>query len=873
MAFPHRYNNSTGRGSIDNDADSFSKSYSPFLKPHRSRPGSLPSPTSPDHGIGLDESNIISPAPQRQFHTTNITTAKGIRDREGSFSGNLLGGFPPPTNNEPWHQMSLSRQAPHQHQHQQGSSMFLPPPAVTSYAYAQTKSLYETQRSPLYSIQQKVKAYTAELQSLLDAQSAGLLKASQSAGVRGNDGDGRGSSLERLPSWDGGVTSSVLSPKKKPQVSLVAARHGILQAMIALANVKESEEGVYSAEEAERLKNISQVEGWERQKQELSEGIRHAKEGDEARRIVELRKEREAVELEIRQVEAHLRKLNSHHSSLLSKISTMESALSSKSSSYKSSLATITASESRFFSALPSNIRSPQLAIESWKAEADALRMKREQARDEVNALREGVIDWEEAVILISNFEKNLRMQMNPARKSAGTSGSKSLQLGKTSKSSRKDSQSLFGMSSMVSSQNPHGDVLPSSRSTYLNKNKSQIISSSSPNSGSASMVQGQGQGQGNSKRNPGLKRFDSLLNESDHEDGSVPEHLFSRAPSGFLPPRPQELQQQPESLEQKILVAIEDVLEKLEDKVANAESKNWNLLVCCLAAEAQAFREAREIILRRLAEMEQQERMKKQEEEARHHTQGLLSDNDDMELKSKFGRMEIGKGKQGGGGAGAGGVIGTGIDYANMAGFDDGHTPNWDSTTRDFGTNLDAILEDNKPEFFPKDLDASSGHGGGGHTTSSSISPKTPSRRNSTSGRSRNVRKIKHGTSIDEDGNAWDREGGGFDGGIDEDDSSTIRGASSMQFLKGPTVGQVMRGQGTSASVTHAPSGISIGLGTWGRLKKAGMGEHIHSGASSGWDSDPGVRGSSSGAGGGGGGETRPTGGGNDGEENLIIG
>ena len=541
----------------------------------------------------------------------------------------------------------------------------------------------------------------------------------------------------------------------------------------------------------------------------------------------------------------------------------MESALSNKSSSYKNSLTAITASESRFFSALPSNIRSPQLAIESWRAEADALRMKKEQARDEVNALREGVIDWEEAVVLISNFEKNLRRQMNPGGKPAGTSGSKSMQLGKTSKT-RKDNQSLFGMSSMVSSQNPHGDPHPS-RSTYLNKNKSQIISSSSPTSGSASVMQ-LGQGQGNSKRNSGLKRFDSLLNESDHEDGSVPEHLFSRAPSGFLPPRPQDQQQQahlPESLEQKILLAIEDVLEKLEDKVANAESKSWNLLVCCLAAEAQAFREAREIILRRLAEMDEQDRMKKEEAG---HTQGLLSDNDDMELKSKFGRMEIGKGKQQGGG---GGGVGTGIDYGNMAGFEDGHTPNWDSTTHDFDTGLDAILEDNKPEFFSTNLDASSGQGG--HTTSSSISPKTPSRRNSTSGRSRNVRKIKHDTSIDEDGNEWDREDGGFDGGIDEDDSNTIRGASSMQFLKGPTVGQVMRGQGTSASVTHAPSGISIGLGTWGRLKKAGMSEHIHSGASSGWDSDPGVRGSS--GAGGGGGETRSTAGGNDGDENLIIG
>ena len=180
-------------------------------------------------------------------------------------------------------------------------SFFLPPAAVTSFAYGQTKSLYDMQRSPLYTLQQQVKALTAELQELLDAQSTGLLMASGHNTQVGSDGTASGKkemSKGGRSGWDGGVTSSVMTDRSRGnKISLTAARQGIIRAMYALAEVKGMEEEAYVAEETERQRNISQVQGWENKKMELEQGIKEVEEGEEARRVVEFRKEREAVEV------------------------------------------------------------------------------------------------------------------------------------------------------------------------------------------------------------------------------------------------------------------------------------------------------------------------------------------------------------------------------------------------------------------------------------------------------------------------------------------------------------------------------------------------------------------------------------------------
>ena len=71
---------------------------------------------------------------------------------------------------------------------------------------------------------------------------------------------------------------------RSPKISLRAARQGIIRAMHALSDVKSIEEEWYAMEEAERLKNISQMIEWKNRKKELEEGLKEGEEGEEGRK-------------------------------------------------------------------------------------------------------------------------------------------------------------------------------------------------------------------------------------------------------------------------------------------------------------------------------------------------------------------------------------------------------------------------------------------------------------------------------------------------------------------------------------------------------------------------------------------------------------
>jgi hypothetical protein len=47
----------------------------------------------------------------------------------------------------------------------------------------------------------------------------------------------------------------------------------------------------------------------------------------------------------------------------------------------------------------------------------------------------------------------------------------------------------------------------------------------------------------------------------------------------------------------QRLLAEMDLVLDRLDSKLDLAEDRNWNLLVCCIGAELEAFREGREVL------------------------------------------------------------------------------------------------------------------------------------------------------------------------------------------------------------------------------------------------------------------------------------
>ncbi|KAF8429026.1 hypothetical protein EV426DRAFT_583340 [Tirmania nivea] len=727
----------------------------------------------------------------------------------------------------------VSVQSPGTHYGPTGG-FFLPSP-VTSYAYAQTKSIYDMQRSPMYNLQQQVKALTVELQELLDAQSTGLLmehpyrspiikkelevmEASRNASKTGRSG------------WDGGVTYSVMPDRTRvgPKINLGAARQGIVKAIKALADVKSMEEGVYAMEEAERLKNIGQAEEWENKKMELEERIKEVEEGGEARRVVELRKEREDVEFEIRKVEVHLAALKSRYSNLQTRITGLESTLSSRSSSYRHSLSKISSLQTRFFSSLPTKFGSHEVAVDHWKAEAGAIREKKEQARLEHEALKNGVVHWEEALAIVRGFEEGLKRELasTAATTPSGRMEESSVVPLRRDNVRRNSTRGLF-TASIVTSPGAGGYSSPS---TFLgNRSKSMTAANSQLPTRSE-------------MEKPSLTRSDTLISNSDDEgQGEVPDDLYVQAsPKAKSRARGPSSQ---EGINQLILKGIEEVLQKLDEKVQLAESKNWRLLVCCLAAEAQAFREAREIMLKKM-HCESDNNQVQPILEKNEPKVGLFGDPEEgVGLKSKFGRMELG--------SKLGNAASRCTITERLGSKDTGHdsedvAQDW-GDIHDFGGVGLMDNEETRPFGIEMEMTPMQNHSLSQSSlqdsSSMSVSPKTPSQRGSLSSK---TRKLREGRRVQEgiegmDGSGWGREADGYgDEESEEDnDNATVKGSiheGNLQFLKGPTVGQVMRRQGSSGGgvpggsgmgmESSGPSGIALGLGAgWGRIRSPGLG------------------------------------------------
>jgi len=527
-------------------------------------------------------------------------------------------------------------------------------------------------------------------------------------------------------------------------------------------------------------------------------------------------------------VEAHLAALKSRHSKLQTRIAGLESTLSSRSSSYRHSLSKISSSQTKFFSSLPAKFGSHEVAVDHWKVEAEVIREKKEQARLEREALKEGVVYWEEALAIVHGFEADLKREMasTAATTPSGGMGGSSVTPLRRDNVSRNSARG-FGIASVVTSPGA-GDY--SSPSTFLG-NRSNSITAATPQPPAKP-----------GRQRPSLTRFDSLISNSDDEgQGEVPDDLYPQAsPKAKSRAR---RSSSPESMDQVILKGIEEVLHKLDEKVQLAESKNWRLLVCCLAAEAQAFREAREIMLKKIlcATYNNKAQPIPEKNELK---DGLFGDPEEgVGLKSKFGRMELG--------SKLGSVTSRHTVTERFGSRDSGHdsedvAQNW-GDIHDFGGVGLMDNEETRPFGIEMEMTPMQTHSLSQSSlqdsSSMSVSPKTPSQRGSLSGKTRKLRGGRRAREGVEgvDGSGWDREIDGYlgDDNDEDDDNATVKGSiheGNIQFLKGPTVGQVMRSQGSPGGEvpggsgmgmgSSGPSGIALGLGAgWGRIRSPELG------------------------------------------------
>ncbi|PGH10315.1 hypothetical protein GX51_00072 [Blastomyces parvus] len=352
-------------------------------------------------------------------------------------------------------------------------------------------------------IERQSRQLQRDLQTLLDAQSAGL-----AAGLSGSAGDDTTSngSLTPTPALSqfgssprNVITIPVRQPPKK-QIGLRSSRRGILRTMHTLLSLKEEERRLIDSELKNRRLAVKQVDSFVSKQSGLEKAIAEIQMNDGSLRAENLMREARTLETDIRDLESKLLQMKSRHRHILNEVSQIQNSVDAQLSSYKASLALVQTDVSNYlrspptrplappsatpppFYALNPKRRTLEMAKEQWIVEQGELRSKRRKVDLEIEALREGGGVWQKAVSDISNFEKLLREEM------------RSLQQG------------------------------------------SQIL-----------QLRGGG---------PSITHGQAVLDE------------------------------------------LDNTTSQLETSLQLAEQKNWNLLICCIGAELETFREARRLLL-----------------------------------------------------------------------------------------------------------------------------------------------------------------------------------------------------------------------------------------------------------------------------------
>ncbi|CEJ55512.1 hypothetical protein PMG11_01765 [Penicillium brasilianum] len=298
----------------------------------------------------------------------------------------------------------------------------LPPvPAATSVYH----------HDPLLQVERQTKYIQRNLQTLIDAQSEGLLAGlARSQPENTSDGSftptssvaGRARSPSTTP-----TTPARQSPGKK--IGLRAARQGIFQSIYDLLKLREEEREILSAQTDERDNALREIQGFNSRKNGLEEAISAIHNDQESQEAKRLQEEARDLETEIHEMETKLYEMKAQHRNLISRISHIENSVDSKLSSYNESLSLLhsdiqsylrdppvqplsrRSTESSFYSLNPKR-RTLDMAKEHWKLEQDRLHKRQHEVDAEIMALEEGGGVWKQAIADVSGFEKRLRANM-----------------------------------------------------------------------------------------------------------------------------------------------------------------------------------------------------------------------------------------------------------------------------------------------------------------------------------------------------------------------------------------------------------------------------------------------------------------------------
>ncbi|TAQ91147.1 hypothetical protein B7494_g495 [Chlorociboria aeruginascens] len=392
-----------------------------------------PQPSPPSHGTEASS----SPPPSFYISNTSHTTSPSRpKPRKIQFAAP-----PPPIGSSvvrlPFnHALSLSQAEP-------------PEPGVSSTATK--KRLYLNTRSsridPLLALERKEQSIKNELQTLLDAQSAGLVR-----GFGGDVGGGRDGSSDAGSSTPTtsyiprgtvkGTQGSGIVPVRQPKektISLRGARKGLLRNMEVLVSIKREQLDILVDEIQQRGTILARVVVWEKRiegaRGKLNEyrGNQNAKElesgGEEGIRITELKAEERAVDAEIQEMEDRLAQMRAKKRWLGERVREEVNKREARLSSYRGVLREVEAEVQEFlrwppiptsvvmgaeegFMVLPAHRRTLAMAREWWNKEISQFQQRKLEVEKEKSALEEGIKTWESTIEVVRGFEDDLRAQM-----------------------------------------------------------------------------------------------------------------------------------------------------------------------------------------------------------------------------------------------------------------------------------------------------------------------------------------------------------------------------------------------------------------------------------------------------------------------------
>ena len=292
--------------------------------------------------------------------------------------------------------------------------------------------------NPLLPIERTAKALERHIQTLLDAQSEGLLAGLQDGPAEDVSSAG---SLTPTPSVSSPVRKSPTLPKVVPvrqpterRISLRQARRRLQSSMQEFADLKNEELVVLENQYRERENALSRVRAFETKRSALKDEVESVKKAESAiGDAKDIRHEASELERTIRELENKLLEMKADHRRLIERATQLENTVDSKLSSYNSSIAMTDmeirkflrnppiqhglsdpvtgAADSGMYELRPER-RTIEMAREQWTSEKESLHQRRLDIETEQQALSEGSRIWGDAVRRITSFEKQLQAQM-----------------------------------------------------------------------------------------------------------------------------------------------------------------------------------------------------------------------------------------------------------------------------------------------------------------------------------------------------------------------------------------------------------------------------------------------------------------------------